>query len=137
MKGKFKDTFALGIIDKDKHQVDYLKEFTLVHQFQSLFLHKHSNKPHYIIQISPALERFLITGAESVNISLTDFDLPIEFDRLKKISKSVNSKEDYRFKKLIKTILRAEAPEFVKLSKWITYLKENNYKARLDELRNL
>lgn len=137
MKGKFKDDFALGIIDKDKKQVDYLNEFTLIHQFNNLLLHKHTSRPHYIIQISPALERFLISGAESVNISLADFDLPTEFDKLKKISKSVNSKEDPRFKKLIKSILKAEAPEFIKLSKWIKYLKENNYKAELKTLKSL
>ncbi len=137
MKSKFKDNFAVGIIDKDKQQVDYLKEFTLVHQFNNLLLHKHQSRHHYIIQISPALERFLISGAENAEISLADFDLPLDFDRLKKISKSVNSKDDPRFKKLIRTILKAEAPEFVKLSSWIRYLKDNNYNFQLDEFIKL
>ena len=109
MKDKFKDSFAVGIIDKDKQQVDYLNEFTLINEFNNtLFLYKHNAKHHYIIQISPALERFLIAGAASANISLADYDLPLEFDRFKKISKSINSKEDPRFKKLIKSIIRAE-----------------------------
>lgn len=137
MKGKLKDGFALGIIDKDKNQVDYLKEFTLAHQFGNLLLHKHNSRHHYIIQISPALERFLISGAEVANISLSDYDLPTDLDRLKKISKSINSKVDQRFKKLIKSIARAGAPEFVKLSLWIGYLKEKNYNIDINELKNL
>lgn len=134
MKTKFRDSFAVGIIDKDKQQVEYLNEFELVHQFENLFLHKHKTKHHYIIQISPAIERFLVNGANVANLSFEDFDLPVDFEKLKKISKSVNSKDDPRFKKLIKGIIKAEAPEFVKLSKWIAYLKDKNYKVQLKEI---
>ena len=137
MKTKFGDSFALGIIDKDKQQVDYLKEFNLVHQFENLFLHKHQTKHHYIIQISPAIESFLVAGAKAAELSLDDFNLPIDFDRLKKVSKSVNSKDDPRFKKLIRGIVKAQAPEFVKLSNWIKYLRDKNYSFQLDELVNL
>ena len=137
MKSKFGDGFAVGIIDKDKNQVDYLKEFTLVHEFENLLLHKHANKHHYIIQINPALERFLLSGAEAVDISIEDYGLPLDMDRLKKISKSVNSKEDPRFKKLIRATLRAGSPSFTKLASWISYLKENNYTVNIDELKKL
>lgn len=137
MKGKFRDGFAVGVIDKDKRQVDYLNEFTLVHQFENLLLHKHDQRHHYIIQINPALERFLMSGAESVNITLSDFDLPTDIDRLKKISKSISSKEDPRFKKLIRSIINAGAPEFSKLALWVGYLKDKNYQVNLDELKEL
>ncbi|PYF74557.1 hypothetical protein B0O44_1032 [Pedobacter nutrimenti] len=137
MKGKFSDSFAVGIIDKDKKQVDYLNEFNLVHQFENLFLHKHKDRHHYIIQINPALERFLISGADEVNISLEDYGLPIDMDRLKKISKSVNSKEDPRFKKLIRATLKAGSPAFITLAKWITYLKDKNYAVNIEELKVL
>ncbi|MDQ6762143.1 MAG: hypothetical protein M3015_05895 [Bacteroidota bacterium] len=43
MKKQFADRFALGIIDKDKHEIDYLKEFTVVLEQDSLILHKHNN----------------------------------------------------------------------------------------------
>ncbi|SDF75207.1 hypothetical protein SAMN05216464_12821 [Mucilaginibacter pineti] len=107
--------------------MDYLKEFNLIHQFENLFLHKHQTNHHYIIQISPAIESFLVAGAKAAELSLADFNLPIDFDRLKKVSKSVNSKDDPRFKKLIRGIVKAQAPEFVKLSNWIKYLKDKNY----------
>lgn len=137
MKAEFADKFALGIIDKDKNQLDYLKEFALVHQYGNLSLYKHGDKPHYIIQINPAIERFLMSGADSVGISLTDHDLPADLGRLKKISKSVNSKQDPRFKQLIRSVSKAGAPEFLKLSQWIKYIRDTNYDLTLDELKAL
>src|SRR5438045_3161136 len=58
MQKQFADRFALGIIDKDKNELDYLKEFTEIINNGSLILHKHKNKHHYIIQLNPAIERF-------------------------------------------------------------------------------
>ena len=76
MKDKFADRFALGIIDKDKKEVDYLNEFTQVCRSQNLLLHKHTSRHHYIIQINPAIEGFLMSSALTAGILLTDFGLP-------------------------------------------------------------
>ena len=48
MKNEFSDRFALGIIDKDKQQLDYLKEFTQEIDWGSLVPHKHATRHHYI-----------------------------------------------------------------------------------------
>ena len=42
MKQRFADCFALSIIDRDKHEVDYLKEFNEICTSRSLILHKHT-----------------------------------------------------------------------------------------------
>lgn len=128
MKERFADRFALGIIDKDKTEVDYLKECKEVYATGSLILHKHNTRHHYIIQINPAMESFIITNANSAGVPLEDFDLPSDFDQLKKISKTVNSKNDDRFKRLFKALIRNEAPDIQRLAAWIKYLKEHNYK---------
>jgi len=127
MKERFADRFALGIIDRDKHEVDYLNEFNEICTSDSLILHKHKDRPHYIIQIHPAIERFIIKNADAVGISLEEFDLPSNFDLLKKQSKTVNSKKDQRFKRLFKSLRDHNAPEIIKLSAWVIYLKEKNY----------
>ena len=44
MKEKFTDSFAVGIIDKDKRENPYLQEFDLVAEKESLLLFKHRNK---------------------------------------------------------------------------------------------
>jgi hypothetical protein len=137
MKERFTDRFALGIIDKDKYQVDYLKEFEEVCSNGSLILHKHRKRHHYIIQINPAMERFILNSADEVGISLQDFGLPVNIDLLKKESKTVISKKDERFKKLFKSLREHSAPEIIKLSTWISYLKEKNYKADISILKQL
>ena len=100
-------------------------------------MHKHKSRHHYIIQINPAIERFIIKNAEVVGVSLQDFDLPSKFDLLKKQSKTVNSKKDQRFKRLFKSLSDHSAPEIIKLSSWISYLKEKNYKADMVILKEL
>jgi len=127
MKERFTDRFALGIIDRDKHEVDYLKEFNVICTSGSLLLHKHKIRHHYIIQINPAIERFILKSVNEVGISLNEFDLPSDFNLLKKESKSVNSKYDQRFKKLFKSLKQHNAPEIEKLCNWIKYLKKANY----------
>jgi len=98
MKERFADRFALGIIDKDKNEVDYLKEFDQVCISGSLILHKHRTRHHYIIQICPAIERFIMANAIAVSIALTDFGLPSDFELLKRESKKITSKKDLRFR---------------------------------------
>ncbi|SFN24000.1 hypothetical protein SAMN05428949_2087 [Chitinophaga sp. YR627] len=136
MKEKFPDSFALGIIDKDKQEVDYLKEFNILRQTDYLILHRH-NKPaihHYIIQINPAMERFILDGASIAGISLTDFGLPEELEAFKKTSKSVATKNDWRFKELFRSMYAAGVEDIVRLANWVRYLKENTYKAEADKL---
>ncbi|KAA2238569.1 hypothetical protein F0L74_20305 [Chitinophaga agrisoli] len=139
MKKAFGDRFALGIIDKDKLEVDYLKEFIIVCETVSLILHRHRDaaKHHYIIQISPAMERFIMDGAAAVNISLSDFELPMTLEPFKKVSKSVLTKDDDRFKRLFRAMYQAGAEDMVRLARWVEYLKENRYEADLDVLKSL
>ena len=137
MKERFADRFALGIIDRDKHEIDYLNEFNEICTSGSLILHQHKIRHHYIIQICPAMERFILRNVTQAGISLNEFDLPSDFDLLKKESKSVNSKSDPRFKKLFKTLKQHNVAEIEKLCNWIKYLKEANYNADVSVLKNL
>lgn len=59
MQKQFKDRFSLGIIDKDKHVLNYLNEFNEVCRSSSLILYKHKTRHHYVIQIYPTIERFI------------------------------------------------------------------------------
>lgn len=139
MKQNFADRFAVGIIDKDKNEVDYLKEFTVVCKAGSLILHRHSNpaKHHYIIQINPAMERFIMDNAVSVNISLSDFHLPEDLNQLRKESKLVTTKNDARFKRLFSAMCDAGAADLTRLAGWVSYLKENMYKTDVEVLKGI
>jgi hypothetical protein len=55
----------------------------------------------------------------------------------RKESKTINSKDDVRFKKLFKALRNAGAEDILRLSAIIKYLKEYNYKATANELKKM
>jgi hypothetical protein len=127
MKEKFQDRFALGIIDKDKQIIDYVKEFDTIETKGNLSLLKHKSKPHFFIIVSPAIEKFIMNNALSSGLSLSDFALPNDLDELKKVSKTVNSKNNINFKNLFKKLISSHNDEFMTMKSWIEYLKHNPY----------
>lgn len=137
MRERFTDRFAVGIIDRDKVEVDYLQEFNVICTRGSLILHKHKTRHHYIIQVDPAMEQFIMDNAASVDISLSDYDLPNDLNSLKKVSKKVNSKNDQRFKRLFRDLLTHNASNIVLLANWVSYLKENTYHIDIGMLESL
>lgn len=137
MQDYFSNAFALGIIDKDKNEIDYLKKFDLLINTGSLFLYKHKEWHQYIIQISPGMEQFIMANAEAVGVDLSDYDLATDLDDLRKQSKTIRSKDDDRFKRLFKAIRKNGSPEFSLLASWVSYLKETSYKADITALKSL
>lgn len=62
------------------------------------------------------------------------FGLPEDLEQLRKVSKSVNTKNDWRFKQLFLAMYQEGAADIVRLSGWVKYLRENTYKANIDYL---
>ena len=52
--------FAVAIIDKDKPELNYLKECIIHYNDDKLVLWKHSSKAHFIIQLNAPLEKCII-----------------------------------------------------------------------------
>ncbi len=127
-----KGGFALGIIDKDKKEIDYAKGFDVIANTSQLILLKHPDKNHYFIQIIPAMEKWILYCANEVGIDMVEFGLPNDFNELRRYSKSVKTKKDDRFKRLFKSLIKQNATGVILLSKWIIYLKEHPYDADLD-----
>jgi len=124
--------------DKDKMEIPYLQEFDLISSTDSLYLYKHRTKHHYIIQISPAIEKFFLKAAEEKGINITTFGFPIGLKELTKITKQISDKDEANFKtfrQLFKEL--SDASEFVKLANLIQYLGDNMYKVDIDELKRL
>lgn len=90
MQGKLKDSFAVGILDKDKKEIRYLREFDLKIDTDGLQLYRHRNinRHHYLIFIRPAIEQWMIENAEEAGISLQTYGLPESMEELRKITKS-------------------------------------------------
>jgi hypothetical protein len=136
MKEDFINVFCVGIIDEDRRDLDYLKEFDLKVESTGLKLWKHKSKHHFIIQLKPVIEEWIIKACNDSEISLTDFNLPGDLKSLKRISKSKESKKDIRFINLFKEMLKKNCEEVIRLKNWIEYLKTEKYTADINKLRN-
>ena len=134
MKGKvLNDGFAVGVIDSDKRQPSYVKEFTEIAHSEHLFLMKHESKSHYLVMIKPAMDQFILDCAEEQGVSIADFYLSPEIDGFKKQTKTVDSKHDIRFKNLFKAIRIHR--EITTLRNLLNYLKENRYQDKVEDLK--
>lgn len=92
------------IIDEDKRQVSYVKEFSEIARTPSLRLKKHGSKSHYLIMVSPAMDGFLLKCAEELGISMEEYGYTSCLKEFTSITKSVTSKNDSAFKKLFKAL---------------------------------
>ncbi len=139
MQNKFFDDFALGIVDKDKRILDYSKEFDVIFQTQNLELQKHKSKNHYLIFILPAMEKWLLVNLEEIGYSLTDFGLPNDFEKFKKITKNSKSEQLDPYSKnldqLFKALKTKKAKSVLILAYWIEYLQNNPYHTDLEVLK--
>jgi hypothetical protein len=137
MQKNLTDSFAVGIIDKDKRQINYLQEFELAASSEDLFLFKHPLKHHHIIQISPAIESFILKSAEEAGIGLETFGLPNDFNSFKRITKRQTSRTNPNLRRLFSELENKKASQIVTLSNWILYLKEKNYESKIEELQTI
>lgn len=136
MKKSFDGNFCVGIIDEDRKQLKYLDEFELIKSSCDLKLWKHRNKNHYMIQVCPVIEEWIIKTCREVSIKLVKYGIPESLLELKKETKSVTSKTDRRFIQLFKALTQSESKGVVQLKEWLKYLKENKYNADVNQLKN-
>lgn len=139
MQEKLEGDFALGIIDKDKKALKYLDECQLVcEQDGFLQLLKHQTQNHFLIIIRPAMEKWILNTAKSSGLSLPDFGLPADLDKLCDLTKTAKGdKEDpnvQKFGSLFRALRQSNPPSITILKFWITYLKANPYQADLNYL---
>ncbi|HEX9514155.1 MAG TPA: hypothetical protein VF939_26870 [Puia sp.] len=133
--------FAVGIIDKDKKQIKYLSYFEIIDKVDGsliLWRHRSEDKHHFMIQICPALERWILNICEAESIKLSDFGFKNgDLEDLKKYTKSRSSMQEENLITLFKAInKKSENISVRKLKSWITLLKEKNYRVDIKELTN-
>lgn len=135
MQKKFADRFAVGIIDNDKRQVDYVSEFSEIIHTDSLSLKKHKSKHHYLIMVSPAMDGFILKCAADLEIKPEDYGYTSLLKKFTSITKSVTSKNDSGFKAFFKDL--SKAPEMIVLKNWLEYLRKNQYQCNREEILRL
>jgi hypothetical protein len=71
---RLKDDFAAAIIDKDKRQLEYLDECTILYDANRLLLYKHKSKLHFIIRLNLPLEKWIIDVLKEDGLRIEDFE---------------------------------------------------------------
>ena len=129
---KFRDRFAIGIIDDDKWGVAYLNECEAITSSKHLHLFKHHELHHYMITVRPAMDGFIWDCAEELSISPKEFNLPAEFGAFKKRMKTKTSNKDPDIRRLVKAV--SGNLELVAFQKLLLYLKDNSYQSKRDDI---
>ena len=136
MKSKvLNDGFAVGVIDADKRQPSYVKEFTEIACSKHLSLMRHVTKHHYLVMIKPAMYQFILDCAEEQGVDMSIYGLASDLDTFKDQAKTVSTKNDVRFKRLFKK-LKGNS-EIKTLYDILNYFKSNQYKSNQADLMKL
>ena len=137
-KGKYKDAFAVGIIDNDKRKISYIEGFEEIGRTDNLTFLKHKNKHQYVIKVGKdhkAMETFIQANVEAMGMKMEDFDLPSDLAELIEQTKdSLTTQKDARILKLCKAL--RQSPEVAKLQDVLSYLAANKYDVDIEELKN-
>ena len=136
---KNSEKFAVGIIDKDKKQIRYLSSFDIIDKIEeSLILWKHAVKPQYIIQICPALEKWILKICRDEGIDIANYGFTDDVKDFARHTKSrINTSDNSLIELFNELSLRNNYPAIRKLKGWIILLKEKNYQIDINELKNV
>ena len=135
---RLKDLFAVAIIDKDKTELNYLKECKILYNANKLILWKHEMQSHFIIQLNPPLEKWVIEMLDENNLKIEDFGYSRNYKKLKKeIKEDIDKEEDEKLNRLVNAIIKTDCATIKKIKSFLLYLKDKNYKSDIKELINV
>ena len=135
MSEKYKDRFAVGIIDKDKHEPKAMQDYRLIANSGCLLVHKHIETPHYIIQIVPAVEMFILDAVVEKHLDITQYGYEGNLESLKHKTKNLLAKNDTQLTRLCYAL--SDASNFRQLKKLLRYLIDKNFQSRDSEINEL
>lgn len=133
---RLKGKFVVGVIDDDKIKLKELDNFNFIERLskEGLKFYKHPNQQHYFIQISPAIEKWLLNECFKGGLNLNDYGLPNTFNEFKRL-KATTQRDDIRFRNLFKDMLKTEGcDEMIELKRWLTFLRANNNNSNIELL---
>lgn len=133
---RLKDSFVVALIDDDKVKVKALEEYEKIERLwkESLKLFKHRERKHFVIQVSPAIEKWILEECEKGKIDMEEFGLLNDLKELKHM-KGLSQRNDVRFKNLFKKMVGTDAcDEIIEIKRWLIFLRDNNIQTNIDLL---
>ena len=141
-KGDLLDSpFGLGIVDKDRRELDFLKnECDDKQKIETamLLVWKHKIKNHYIIQLEPPLEKWIVQIMDECNLKIEDFGYSRIYKKLKaEIKNDIDNEKDSNLNKLVNTFVNLNHPVIKNLKTILLYFKDKTINADIEELRKM
>ena len=131
----FADSFAVGIIDKDKVELGYVRECEVIAKTEHLTLLRHSTRPQYLVMVAPAIDGFILDCARKEGVDPQAYGIPSDLKAFTKESKSVTSNTDPRFKSLFAAL--SDNGEISALRSTLRYLSDSKYSTDSSVLKQL
>ena len=132
LKNKFKDQFAIGIVDNDNLQSNYSNDCVEIAHSNEITLSKHPDNQHYLIKINHIMERFILNSAKDAGVDLKQYGIPNDLEGLKSITKSKDSLDNNDLRRAIKAV--SGSNEMQLLTDVLNYLQSNKYNSKGEEL---
>jgi hypothetical protein len=137
-KGDLFDSFGVGMVDKDKQELDYLNECEPIIESDNLILWKHKEKQHFVIQLCPPIEKWIVEILEADNRSVEEFGYSKDYKKLKHaIKEDIDDESDKKLNNLLNAILASKSETIKKLEAILLYLRDKTYQADINELKNV
>ncbi len=136
MEKKLTDNFVVALIDDDKRKLKALDKFDKVVRLctTGLKLYTHPARQHYFIQISPAIEKWILVEAEKAKINLEDYDLPNNLTELVDL-KDRTQRDNKKIHRLFQDMLQNEScSEIRELKRWLIFFRDNHYNSNIEAL---
>ena len=119
LENKFSNQRAMGFIDNDKKKTKYIAEFECIDEVNRARLLKHPDRHHYLVVLDPAMDGFIFSLCESLNINPGKYRLPSNRPDFISATKQMSIRSNTYFKNLLNTILQKRPAEFVRIKSWI------------------
>lgn len=132
LQKKFKDKFAVGIIDLDKKQSEYSETSIEIAHSRELSVCRHPGSHHYLIKINNVLESFVISCSEEVGVDLSQLGLPFKVDALMKRTKKQEAKNDSELSNYFKKLVTST--EMSLLKEVLEYLYKSTYNVKEEDI---
>ncbi|MBX3253080.1 MAG: hypothetical protein KF862_02975 [Chitinophagaceae bacterium] len=133
---RLKDSFVVALIDDDKVKVKALESYKKVDRLwrTTMKLFMHPERKHFVIQVSPAIEKWIMKECEKGKINMEEFGLPGNLGGLRRM-KGLAQRNDSQFRELFKMMIAAEAcDEIIEMKRWLIFFRDNNIQTNIDLL---
>ncbi len=129
--------FAVGIIDKEKRELAYLKRCNVLYNADKIVVLKHRERSQYILQLNPPIEQWLLLILEENGLKIENYGYSNNVKKLKQqIKDDIDDEKDDKLNKLVSAIINTDCTTIRKIKSLLLYLKEKNYQTDINELIN-